>query len=220
VGLNVPRIVFLALGLASVAAAQTTGSLGIFEGASDVGSPSHKGSVTYDAARKEYRVTAGGNNMWGGRDDFFFVWRKVTGDVVITANLKIVTSGVPHRKAGLILRSDLEPGSVYADAVVHGSGLTALQWREKPDDVTRTIHFPVEGPTRMRLERRRNVVTLYAGKEGGALTEMGNTEMAPFSPMYAGLAVCAHDDAAETTAVFSDVTVEVLPSPMPASGKP
>jgi hypothetical protein len=31
--------------------------------------------------------------------------------------------------------------------------------------------------------------------------------------MYAGLGVCAHDDAAETTAVFSDVSVEALPPP-------
>lgn len=207
------KIVLLALGLAATAAGQTTATLGIFEGASDVGAPSHKGSVVYDDARKEYRVTGGGNNMWAGRDDFFFIWRKVTGDVVITANLKIITGGVPHRKAGLIIRQDLQPGSVYADAVVHGSGLTALQWREKPDDVTRTIHFPVEGPTRLRLERRRNVVTLYAGKEGGALAEMGNTELAPFSPIYAGLGACAHDDTAQTTAVFSDVTVELLPPP-------
>ena len=79
------------LGLASTVGAQTSGSLGIFEGASDVGTPSHKGSVVYDAARKEYRVTGGGNNMWASRDDFFFVWRKVTGDVVITATLKIMT---------------------------------------------------------------------------------------------------------------------------------
>jgi hypothetical protein len=97
------------------------------------------------------------------------------------------------------------------DAIVHGSGLTALQWREKPDDVTRTIHFPIDGPTKLRLERRRNVVTLFAGKENGPLTELGNTEVAPFTPMYAGLAVCAHDDAAETTVVFSDVSVEALP---------
>ncbi len=213
------KIVLVALGLVSTAVAQTNGSLGIFEGASDVGTPSHKGSVVYDVARKEYRVTGGGNNMWGSRDDFFFVWRKVAGDVVLTANLKIVTGGVPHRKAGLIIRKDLEPGSVYTDAVVHGSGLTALQWREKPDDVTRTIHFPVDGPTRLRLERRRNVVTLYAGKEGGPLLEMGNTEVAPFTPMYAGLAVCAHDDAAETTAVFSDVSLEALQPAGPASGK-
>ena len=204
-------IALLVFGLASTAAAQSAANLGIFEGAADVGTPSHKGSVVYDAAKKEYRITGGGNNMWAGRDDFFFVWRKVTGDVAITANVKIVSGGVPHRKAGLVLRKDLEPGSVYMDAIVHGSGLTALQWREKPDDVTRTIHFPIEGPTKLRLERRRNVVTLFAGMENGPLTELGNTEVAPFTPMYAGLAVCAHDDAAETTVVFSDVSVDVLP---------
>lgn len=208
------------LAIASAAVAQTTGNLGIFEGASDVGTPAHKGSVVYDAARKQYRVTGGGNNMWGAHDDFFFVWRKVTGDVVITANLNIVTDGAAHRKAGLIIRQDLEPGSVYADTVVHGAGLTSLQWREKPNDVTRTISFPVDGPTRLRLERRRNVVTLYAGKQDGALTEMGSTEMSPFSPIYAGLGVCAHDDKAETTAVFSDVTLEVLPTPPAPAPEP
>ena len=49
---------------------------------------------------------------------------------------------------------------------------------------------------------------------------MGNTtELAPFSPIYAGLGVCAHDDAAETTAVFSDVTVEPPPADPRFSGK-
>jgi len=213
------NLVVLIICLASAATAQTAGSLGIFEGASDVGTPAHKGSVVYDAARKEYRITGGGANMWAARDDFFFVWKKVTGDVVITANLKIISSGVPHRKAGIIIRKGLEPGAVYTDAVVHGNGLTGLQWREKLDDVTRTIHFPVEGPTRLRLERKRNVVTLFAGKDGGALTELGSTEVAPFSPMYAGIGVCAHDDAAEVTAVFSDVTVEMLPASGPGAGK-
>src|SRR5215469_6631681 len=111
------RILFLALTLAGTAVAQLAGDLGIFEGAGDVGKPAHKGSVVYDAARKEYRITGGGDNMWAARDDFFFVWRKVTGDVVITANLKIISDGAPHRKAALILRKDLEPGSVYADSV-------------------------------------------------------------------------------------------------------
>jgi len=95
--------------------------------------------------------------------------------------------------------------------VVHGSGLTGLQWREKSGEITRTIHFPIEGPTRLRIERRRNNIILFAGKEGGPLTELGSTELAPFSPMYAGLGVCAHDDKAETTAIFSGVTIEPLP---------
>jgi len=203
--------VLLVLGLAGAAAAQTAANLGIFEGAADVGTPSHKGSVAYNATNGEYRITGGGANMWGGRDDFYFVWKKLTGDVVITANLKIISDGVPHRKAGLVIRESLEPGSVYADAVVHGDGLTALQWRERAGDITRTVHFPVSGPTRLRLERRGNRITLYAGKAGGEAAEMGNTELAPFSPMYVGLGVCAHDDNAETTAVFSDVSVEPLP---------
>jgi hypothetical protein len=42
--------------------------------------------------------------------------------------------------------------------------------------------------------------------------------LAPFSPIYAGLGVCAHDDGAEVTAVFSDVSVEELP-PAPSSKK-
>jgi TolB protein len=216
---SMKKAALLLFGLTFAAAAQATGNLGLFEGAFDVGVPSHKGNAVYDAARKEYRVTGGGNNMWGARDDFFFLWRKVTGDVVISANMKILSDGAPHRKAGLIIRKDLEPGSVYVDAVVHGSGLTALQWREKADDVTRTVHFPVDGPTRLRIERRRNVITMYAGKEGGVLAELGNTELAPFSPIYAGIGVCAHDDKAETTVVFSDVSVELLPPPPAASKK-
>ena len=157
--------------------------------------------------------------MWAARDDFFFVWRKVTGDIAITANVKIVSDGAPHRKVALVLRKDLEPGSVYLDGVVHGSGLTALQWREKTDDLTRTVHFPLDGPTRLRLERRRNVVKLFASKDGGPLVELGDTEVAPFSPMYAGIGVCAHDDKAETVAIFSDVSVEVLPPATPAPAK-
>ena len=200
--------------------AQTAGNLGIFEGTTDVGSPSHKGIVTYNTVTKEYRVTGGGANMWAGRDDFFFVWKKITGDLVMTATVKIVSSGNNHRKAALVLRKDLEPGSVYADAVVHGDGLTALQWREKADDVTRTIHFPISGPTQLRIQRNRNVVTLYAAKEGGPLMQMGNTEMATFSPLYVGLAVCAHDDSAETTVVFSDVRIDaVAPISIAAPGK-
>jgi TolB protein len=210
------KLALLTLGLACAAGAQTTAAnLGVFEGSGDVGTPAHKGSVVYDAAKKEYRVTGGGNNMWAKRDDFFFVWKKMEGDIAITANVKIVSEGAPHRKAGFVIRQDLEPGGVYGDAVVHGSGLTALQWREKADEITRTIHFPIDGPTRIRFERRRNNITMFAGKEGMPFAEIGSTELTPFNPAYVGLAVCAHDDKAEaTTAVFSDVTVEKLAPPV------
>ena len=65
------KIALIAFALTSIAIAQTAGKLGIFEGASDVGTPSHKGSVSYDATRNEYRMTGGGNNMTGFSDERF-----------------------------------------------------------------------------------------------------------------------------------------------------
>ena len=48
------KTALLLLALACAACAQTPANLGIFEGAGDVGSPSHKGSVVYDPNTKEY----------------------------------------------------------------------------------------------------------------------------------------------------------------------
>lgn len=202
----------LLLCFAGFAFGQTPSKPGVFEGASDVGNPSHKGSVTFDAARNEYRITAGGNNIWGNKDDFFFVWRKITGPLIITANMKIVSDGAPHRKAGLMIRKELSPGSPYADVMVHGSGLTGFQWREKADEVTRGIQLPVEGPTRIRLERRGNWITLWAGKEDAPLQELAAIQVNLGDPVYVGLAACPHDDKAAVTATFSALVIEAPPS--------
>jgi regulation of enolase protein 1 (concanavalin A-like superfamily) len=211
------RFASLALCCASALWAQDSGRFGIFDGASDVGNPSHKGSVTYDTAKKEYRITGGGNNIWAAKDDFYFAWKKISGDVVLTANLKIESPGNGHRKAGLMIRKELETGSLYADIMVHGDGLTGIQYREKADDITRGLHFPISGPTRIRIERRRNTIAVWAGKEGSPFQELGSTDVRIGDPVYVGLAVCPHDDKASLTAVFSDVTIETPPpAPVPA----
>ena len=196
--------------LAAPALTQEPANLGVFEGSCDVGAPSHKGSVVFDQARREYRVTGGGANMWAKRDDFFFVWRKITGDVAVGADMTIASGGAPHRKAGLMIRKSFEPDAVYADAVVHGEGLTSLQFRDQAGDITRGLRFPMQGPTRIRLERRGIVVSMWTAAPGGAWQEAGSTEVRLGDPVYVGLAVCAHDDKAETTAVFSNLTIEKL----------
>jgi len=199
--------------LAGSALGQGPANLGIFEGASDVGSPSHKGSVAFDAATKEYKVIGGGNNMWAAKDDMYFVWKQMSGDVMITANMKIVSEGAAHRKAGLMIRKTLDTGSPYADIIVHGSGLTGIQWREKADDISRGVHFPIESPTRIRIVRKRGTVTVWVGKEGVPFQEAASLEFNSLgNPVYVGMAVCPHDDKAETTVVFSDVSIEKPPA--------
>ncbi|MGH7249015.1 MAG: biopolymer transporter TolR, partial [Pseudomonadota bacterium] len=86
--------------------------VGIFENHGDIGDTPQKGSITYDASTGEYRVTGGGANIWATTDAFQFAWKQISGDVTITADVHFVGMGaVAHRKAVLMVRQSLEPGS-------------------------------------------------------------------------------------------------------------
>ena len=75
-------------------------------------------------------VSGGGANIWGAADSFYYAWRRAGGDLTLTADVAFEgTGGDPHRKAGWMVRGDLSPDAAYADAVVHGDGLVALQYR-------------------------------------------------------------------------------------------
>ncbi len=122
-------ILFLCLLPAYVA--MTAGDMHQFEGKTDVGRVKLPGSVQYDSARKAYRITGSGENMWGNKDAFFFLWRKLNGDVMLKATIAWEGKGKnPHRKAGWMIRAGLEPDAPYVDAVLHGDGLISLQYRK------------------------------------------------------------------------------------------
>jgi TolB protein len=201
--------ILLVASVTGVLFSQTAERIGLFEAESDVGNPAIKGSVAFDPAKKEYRITGSGANIWAKNDEFHFVWLQLSGDVRMTATLHFEgTSPTLHRKAGLMMRKSLETGAPYVDAVVHGNGLTALQVRETADDITRGFDFPVVGPTRIRLERSGNVYTLWQGKEGEPLQEAGSIQCNLGDPVYAGLFISSHNPKLTETAVFSDVTIE------------
>lgn len=206
------HIAWLLFGLTVSAFAQEatiSTNLGIFESASDIGAPAVKGSVTCDAAKGEYRITGGGANVWTNHDEFFYVWRKLKGNVDLEATIRFEgAGGEAHRMAGLMIRQSLDPGSPNIEGVVHGNGLTIIKYRETTNDITRAVRFPVQGPTRLRFERRGSWFTLYAGKEGQPLAEQGSVQIKLPGPIYAGLAVCPHAAEGSVTIVFSDIKVE------------
>src|SRR5260221_8932990 len=84
-------IVILLLGFGVAGAGGPPGehpsSLGVFEGRSDVGTPKLAGAVRYDPAQRRYDVSRGGYNMWFAKDAFHFVWKKMSGDLAIAADI-------------------------------------------------------------------------------------------------------------------------------------
>jgi len=119
------------LPFAAGTAGAATQQLGIFENHQDVGTVLHPGSAQFDAAKGTYTIAGSGENMWFGIDDFHYAWKKVSGDVALTADIAFAgTGGNPHRKAVLMIRQTLDGPSASVDVAVHGSGLTSLQFRE------------------------------------------------------------------------------------------
>ncbi|MCX6629544.1 MAG: hypothetical protein NTW28_18150, partial [Candidatus Solibacter sp.] len=202
----------LTLGLvAAILAAQ---SLGPFEDHGDVGETPQKGKAEFSGG--EYRITGGGANVWGTVDAFHYVWKKMSGDVALTADVSFVGKGaVAHRKVTLMIRQSLDPGSAYAGAALHGDGLTSLQFRPTAGAATKEVKqaamSDLTAPVRLRIERRGDNFTMSAGKAGEPLTSTGPAATALTGPVYVGFAVCSHDANVLETAVMSNVTMQALP---------
>jgi TolB protein len=187
-----------------------TSSLGIFTNEGSVGQTPAGVKAQYDAVKGEYRITGGGANMWGATDAFYFVWKKVSGDVSLTADIQWVgTSAAEHRKAVLIVRQSLDPGSPYSDAVSHGNGLTSLQFRGATGEQTYQIVAAEDGPSRLRIVKKGSRFTMYFGKPGEELKTSGPVEFVTVQePFYVGLGVCSHVATTLETAIFSNVKLE------------
>ena len=183
--------------------------LGLFETHGDIGEVGKAGSIVYDAKQKTYLITGGGENMWFDNDAFHFVWKKVSGDVSLAADIQwIGIGGNPHRKACLLLRQNLDPDSPYADTVIHGDGLTSIQYREDKGGPTREIQSNVSAPKRIQIEKEGDYVSMSIASEGETLHAAGGTLKILFNePFYIGLGVCAHDSTVLEKAVFSNVEI-------------
>ena len=182
----------------------------IFENAYNVGNCMLKGNFVYDNSRDVYTLTGAGVNMWEQRDEFFMVWKEVTGDFTLSAQIAFEGEGVnAHRKMGLIFRESLEADAKYADVAVHGDGLTSLQYRLEKGDITREIKSENQMPDHIVLERAGNKITMKTGT--GSYPEQPDAvlELAMPQKCYVGLFICSHDADVLETGHFSNVKLEI-----------
>lgn len=182
--------------------------LGQFQGQADVGSVKIPGSASYDPATQAYTIHGSGANMWFDRDEFHLVYKRLSGDFVLQTRAHFLGEGLnPHRKLGWIVRTSLDSSSAYADAAVHGSGLTSLQYRRTPGGETEEIQSGVTAPEVIRLARHGDTYIMSVGNSSDSLVSDTLRNLDLGDPVYAGLFVCSHDETVTETAVFREVRI-------------
>jgi TolB protein len=195
--------------LSSAAQASPNGGpLGVFQRHADIGSPKLAGAATYNSATQEYRLTAGGTNVWGQRDEFHFAWRTMTGDFILQGRTEFLGTGVdPHRKAGWMVRDGIDADARYVDAVVHGDGLTSLQFRREKGGVTEQIESAVKGADVIQLERRGGTYTFSAARFGEPFTAVKIADVPLGDEVQVGLFLSSHNPDVIEQIVFRNVRV-------------
>ena len=211
---RLPLILLVAATLAVVSSASPRGGqLGVFDAHGDVGSPKLAGSATYNAASQEYALRAGGANVWDRRDEFHFAWTRIRGDFILQARVELLGKGVdPHRKAGLVVRASLNAESPCVDGVVHGDGLTSLQFRRTPGAITEEIQSGITGADVIQLERKGAVYTFSAARFGDPYSVTRISDLVLPDDAYVGLLLCSHNPDVFEAAVFRNVRI-VRPAP-------
>lgn len=197
--------------------------IGIFDGQSDVGAALVSGSANYDAGTRAYTINSAGYNIWYSRDEFRFLWKKMSGDVSLAADVSFPdASGYGDRKAVLVIRQSLDDDAKQVVVALHGLGMIQLAQRSAKGELTRDREFRIGGrgrpqgaspdslvndlARRIGLEKRGNHFALFVSLEGEPMTQYGPPlELGFEGPFYVGIGFCSHLPDVVDTAVLSNV---------------
>lgn len=201
--------------------------IGIFEGQSDIGAALVEGSSSYNAETKEYSITSAGYNVWYVRDEFRYLWKKMSGDISIAANISYPnTAGFGDRKAVLVIRQSLEDDSKQVVVALHGAGMIHLAWRPEKGLRIRDMEYRIgsrgaipggESPDslvtnigeRIGIEKRGDHFALFVSLDGEPMNQFGAPiELKLTEPFYVGIGFCSHIPDVADTAVLSNVVLE------------
>ncbi len=210
---NLSKFLFLLLILSHVSLRNNAQDMRDGYSVSNIGNPAIPGETFYCEDEQSFTLTGSGYNVWFARDEFLFLSRKVKGDFIYSANLEFPGKGVnAHRKMGLMARNSFDENSPYADAVVHGDGLTSMQFRDSLGGATLEERATETSPVFVQLERNGNTFIMRISKNNQPLQVVATKEIKLSETVQLGLFVCSHDVKISETAKFRNVRLEI-PAP-------
>lgn len=190
--------------------------IGVFEGQSDIGSAVVPGNASYDTGTRQYAITSAGYNIWYSRDEFRYLWKKVSGDVSLAADVTFPNpDGYGDRKAVLVIRQNLDDDSKEAMIGEHGVGMIHLAQRPEKGANLKDMQYRFGGmlanvrAKRIGIEKRGDSIAIFISLQGEPMQQLGPPINLHFDgPFYVGIGFCSHLPDKSDTAVFSNIVLE------------
>jgi hypothetical protein len=161
-----------------------------------------------------FTMSAAGADIWGTADEFRFVAKRLNGDCTIIARVDSVEDTHAWAKAGVMIRSDLEPGATNAAVLVTPGNGVSFHRRLFANDVsTQTVRSDIAAPHWVKLTRTGDTFAAQHSADGASWVDFvdeDGTAVAVNVPMvgsvYVGLCLTSHNVDAVTVAEFAEVS--------------
>jgi len=190
--------------------------IGVFDGQADIGSAVVPGSASYDPAAKQYTINSAGYNIWYTRDEFRYLWKKMSGDASLALDVTFPNpKGYGDRKVVLVIRQTLDDDSPEAMIGEHGVGMIHLAYRTEKGASLKDMQYRFGGALagvharRIGIEKRGDSIAIYVSLTGEPMHQLGPpVQLHLNEPFYVGVGFCSHLPATSDSAVVSDVLLE------------
>ncbi len=161
-------------------------------------------------------VSGIGADIAGTTDELNFVYKTLTGDGSITARVDSIPHVHDWAKAGVMMRTSLEPDDVYVMGIATPLNRTEILSRAVSGAGAAGANTPADStplPYWVRITRAGNLFTVESSADGTAWQSIlpddaagSEAELFMPDPIYMGLCVTSHDAAVPVTAEFSNVS--------------
>jgi len=160
-------------------------------------------------------MNAVGTDIWNNADQFRYAYKTLNGNGTMIARVDSIINSNAWAKGGVMIRQNIEPGSVHAFMPITpgGSGAgngASFQHRltangaSTNNDNTGAVVGP---PYWVKIERNGNTFTGSISPDGKTWTQLGapGQTITMNGPVLIGLALCSHDASISTGAEFSNI---------------
>ena len=180
------------------------------------------GNASYDAGTQQYTIKSAGYNIWYTRDEFHYLWKKMSVDVSLAADIAFPNShGFFDRKVVFVIRQDLDDDAKEVMTALHGAGLIHLAQRPTKGATLMQTYRTGGRPKgaskdtavvlakRLGIEKHGDAFTLFVSMNGEPMHQMGTPCNLHFDePFYVGIGFCSHVPDKVDTGVVSHVVLQ------------
>ncbi len=183
----------------------------------DIGAVGAPGESSYDEGFEAYVVRGSGGDIWGGSDQFHYLFKEVSGPFEMEAFVFAYndTSTNEWSKVGIMARENLSPGSPNFFPLVRGSdGQFRVQERFTQGGASTgsgLVGTDVQ-MGEMRIVRRGDTFQGYYRDVNTGEWVLNRTDTIPMeNPIYVGMAVTSHNNPNHSVGEFEEVQLTLLP---------